>query len=174
MNHFDNCTSFDELRQSYLQLCLHHHPDRGGNPDIMYAINADYHATALHLASANGWNKAAHHGKDWTENRERFHKDISEKLRLIIFSLVAIPNLSIEISGYWLWLDHPDATNIFLADKLTALGCHWSGKRDRWFYPGISRDQDKQQTNTQATNQAPEQDFEPTTAFNSANNELPF
>ena len=39
MNHFDNCTSFDELRQSYLQLCLHHHPDRGGNPDIMLAIN---------------------------------------------------------------------------------------------------------------------------------------
>ena len=154
MNHFDNCTNFDELRQSYLQLCLHHHPDKGGNPDLMHAINNDYHQTSEHLASPDGWNKTAHHGKDWTENRQRFHLDISEKLRLMLFSLLAIPNLTVSISGYWLWLEHPDASNDFLADKLTALGCHWSTKQHRWYYPGISRDKDSQtntQTNTKPT-----------------------
>jgi hypothetical protein len=171
MNHFDNCTSFDQLRESYHQLCLHHHPDRGGNPDIMQAINADYHATAEHLASPDGWNKAAHHGKDWTENRERFHKDISETLRLKLFSLLAIANLTVTISGYWLWLDHPDADNPFLTDRLKALGCHWSAKNHRWYYPGITRDKDSNQSNTQANDQAPQTD---TNDYPPNDDDLPF
>jgi hypothetical protein len=152
MNHFANCTSFDQLRQTYHQLCLHHHPDRGGNANVMHAINADYHATSDHLASPDGWNKTAHHGKDWTENRQRFHIDISEKLRLTLFSLLAIPDLTVTISGYWLWLDHPDADSPLLADKLKALGCHFSAKNHRWYYPGINRDKDSKPTNQQPSN----------------------
>ena len=169
MNPFDNCTNFDELRQTYLQRCLQHHPDRGGNPNTMHDINTAYRDTSEHLASPDGWNKAAHHGKDWTEGRQRFHLDISEKLRLVMFSLLAIPNLTIEISGYWLWLEHPDPSNDFLADKLTALGCHWSVKQHRWYYPGISRDKDSQ-TNTNHTN-----DQAPQTETNTHNDDdLPF
>lgn len=158
MNHFANCTSFDELRKTYHQLCLHHHPDRGGNPNLMHAINADYQQTAEHLASPDGWNKTAHHGKDWTENRQRFHTDISEKLRLTLFSLLAIPDLTVTISGYWLWLEHSEPDNPFLADKLKALGCHFSAKNHRWYYPGISRDKDSKPSNQAPHTQAPHTD----------------
>lgn len=39
MRYFTNCKNLDELKKEYRRLSMIHHPDRGGDPEIMKAIN---------------------------------------------------------------------------------------------------------------------------------------
>jgi exodeoxyribonuclease VII large subunit len=42
MKFFTNCKSLDELKAEYRKLVKLHHPDRGGDPEVMKAINNEY------------------------------------------------------------------------------------------------------------------------------------
>lgn len=133
--YFQNCTTFDELRQEYRRLCLTHHPDRGGDTRTMQDINAAHADATKRLASPEGWSKEAQHGKDWSEGRESYYTELSEKLRKVLYDLLSIPDIEIEITGYWFWIDHPDTRSI--KEQLKANGCRWSRNKKRWYYPGV-------------------------------------
>lgn len=133
--YFQNCTTFDELRQEYRRLCLAHHPDRGGDTRTMQDINAAHATATKRLASPEGWRKEAQHGKDWSEGRESYYTELSEKLRKVLYDLLSIPHIEIEITGYWFWIDHPDTRGI--KEQLKANGCRWSPNKKRWYYPGV-------------------------------------
>ena len=40
--YFQNVKSIQELRKRYRELLKEHHPDNGGNEDVMKEINAEY------------------------------------------------------------------------------------------------------------------------------------
>lgn len=42
MPYFENIKSYEELKAQYKQLCKKNHPDAGGDPEIMKAINAEF------------------------------------------------------------------------------------------------------------------------------------
>jgi len=133
--YFQHCTTFDELRQEYRRLCLAHHPDRGGDTRTMQDINAAHATATKRLASPEGWREDAQHGKAWSEGRESYYTDLSEKLRSVLYDLLSIPDVEIEIIGYWFWIDHPDTRAI--KEQLKANGCRWSPTKQRWYYPGV-------------------------------------
>lgn len=39
---FKNCRTLEELKKKYHRLVLLHHPDRGGNLEMMQAVNNAY------------------------------------------------------------------------------------------------------------------------------------
>ena len=39
---FKNCRTLEELKKEYHRLVLLHHPDRGGNLEMMQAVNNAY------------------------------------------------------------------------------------------------------------------------------------
>ena len=42
MNYFENISSLEQLKKQYKELALQHHPDRGGDTEIMKEINNQY------------------------------------------------------------------------------------------------------------------------------------
>ncbi len=42
MKYFQNCRTIEELKKEYRRLAQINHPDNGGNPEKMKAINAEY------------------------------------------------------------------------------------------------------------------------------------
>ena len=42
MSWFSNCQTLEELKKLYKQLVFKHHPDRGGNEELMKQINVEY------------------------------------------------------------------------------------------------------------------------------------
>lgn len=42
MKYFNNCGSLEELKKEFRRLAMIHHPDRGGNVEVMKAINNEY------------------------------------------------------------------------------------------------------------------------------------
>jgi curved DNA-binding protein CbpA len=136
MDYFADCKTLEELRAEYRKLCLRYHPDRNHDEDttrIMQEINAAYTAATKRMTSQDGW--SAPHGKQWSQGRETYYADLNEKLRDIIYKLIGIPGVVVEVTGYWLWVEHPDSRAI--KDDLKTIGCKWSRNKQQWYYPGI-------------------------------------
>ena len=42
MKYFNNVNTLDELRKEYRRLSMIHHPDKGGDPEVMKDVNNEY------------------------------------------------------------------------------------------------------------------------------------
>ena len=109
------------LKTAYRTACLKHHPDKGGNLEIMKLVNAAYDF----LKKCDSW---------WTGEQFRAAKKqspLTETVQAIIDSIKNIPGLKFEIIGSWLWV----SGNTFPHKKiLKASGLKFSGNKKSWYY----------------------------------------
>ena len=59
MTYFVNISNLDELRKAYRRLSMIHHPDKGGDPEVMKAINNEYDALFKRLKAEHNAKAAA-------------------------------------------------------------------------------------------------------------------
>ena len=119
MKYFTNCKTLNELKSEYRRLVMIHHPDRGGDPEIMKQINNDHDERFEQLKA--GYNATADDNHKCAETPEEF--------RDILNVLFTLDGLEIELCGSWLWIggntrEHKDA--------LKAAGCTWCSKKKLW------------------------------------------
>ena len=93
MKYFTNVNTLDELKKEDRRLAFANHPDRGGDVEIMKAINAEYEA--LHEILKNQHNASADAYHQTTETPAEFIE--------IINVLVRMGGLEFELCGSWLW-----------------------------------------------------------------------
>ena len=82
------------LKDAYKNASLKHHPDRGGNLEIMKLVNAAYDD----LKKCDSW---------WTGEQARKAKKmtpLTETMEKLILELQTIKGIKIEIIGSWLWV----------------------------------------------------------------------
>ena len=94
MKYFTKCTTLEELKAEYRRLAMLHHPDRGGDTEIMKEINRE-HDEIFEILKARQ-NANAEKNRQTTETAEEF--------RGIVDKLIKIPGLIIELCGSWLWI----------------------------------------------------------------------
>ena len=57
MQFFKNIETLEDLKKAYRKLAVEHHPDKGGDPEIMKQVNAAYEKAMELILSGQGLNQ---------------------------------------------------------------------------------------------------------------------
>jgi len=121
MKFFNHCTTLEEVKTTYKQLAMQHHPDRGGDKATMQAINAEYaYASACIL-------KGAGLSEEETEQQIKFSEEYQQVIEKIIF----LPDIAIELVGLWIWVTGKTRP---VKEQLKAAGLFYASKKMAWYY----------------------------------------
>lgn len=121
MKYFNGVSSLDELKKEYRRLSMLNHPDRGGDIEIMKAINAEHDELFEMLK------------KQHNASADEFHQttETAEEFRDILEVLMNLDGLEIELCGAWLWIS---GNTLAHKDALKAAGCGWSSNKKMWYW----------------------------------------
>lgn len=119
-------TNLNELKVQYRRLAMEHHPDRGGDAEIMKAINNEHDDLFKKLSSAHNDAAAA----DATR-KTRPTTETPEEFRKIIDILLHMDGLEVELCGAWLWIGGNTKGN---REGLKRAGCKWSASKQLWYW----------------------------------------
>ena len=112
------CFSLEEVKKKYKELAMIHHPDRGGNTEIMQQINAEYESIVKNA---------------FFNFPEQSEEDQAEFIKYpeIINKLVGLDGIIIELIGTWIWLSgntYEHRAEIKLA------GFFYASQKAMWYY----------------------------------------
>lgn len=120
--YFKNINTLEELKKEYKRLALANHPDRGGDVEIMKAINAEYDIVFAKVKNTHVNAKGETYTKENTETPDIF-KDIIDKL-------IKMAGLEIEIIGSFIWVGGNTKEH---KDELKAVGFKWHSAKKLWY-----------------------------------------
>lgn len=122
INYFLNTRTVEEIKNLYRTLAMQHHPDRGGDAEVMKEINNQYHQA---LKACEG-QKSGESEKPY-QYRADFENEIMEKL----LELLKLRSLEIALIGFWIWVSGDTKSN---KEALKAAGLIWHKERQQWYY----------------------------------------
>lgn len=120
---FDTITSIQNLKKKYRELAYQHHPDHGGDEDMMKRINAEYEKVLVRLQRDGGVKKDAS-GKEYGHS-------VDDGFREIIVKIYNLKGLDIEICGCWIWVS---GNTYRFKKELKEAGFFFSGKKKMWYW----------------------------------------
>ena len=129
--YFENISTLEDLRIQYKELLKLHHPDNGGDLQIMQAVNAEYDKMFKILKDQHE-NSSADSGTanaDYNNMKYDFAED--EKLREILNRIIHFEGMDIELVGAWIWV----SGNTYACKKeLKELGFRWASQKKMWYW----------------------------------------
>lgn len=141
---FDKCKTLDELQSEYRKLLLQFHPDRHANesPERIaeftrktQQLNAEYAYKAGELRASTAKAKAKSEGKPEPKDADyAAWAVVDEQIRQAIERIVFLPDLDIELCGFWVWVGGETRP---VKDQLKAAGYKWAPQKEKWYYPGV-------------------------------------
>ncbi|MEI5995638.1 molecular chaperone DnaJ [Candidatus Enterococcus mansonii] len=122
--YINDVSTLEELKKVYKKLAFQHHPDRGGDEEVMKKINNEYDELFEQL-------KNTHKDKDG-EFYTKETKETPEEFRQLIYQLLALEmvSVSVEIIGSFIWVSGNTKP---YKDQLKELGLRWSSKKLSWY-----------------------------------------
>jgi hypothetical protein len=121
---FDKCRNLVELKAEYKRLAMKHHPDMGGDVEIMKAVNAEYDAA---------FERLKRYPMD-SEEPTKTHQnsaEVAEDFKKVIDALIRIKGIEIELCGSWLWIG---GDTYPVREELKAAGCRWQKDKRKWYW----------------------------------------
>lgn len=102
--YFENISTLEDLRKQYKELLKLHHPDNGGDLQIMQAVNAEYDRMFKMLKDRheNGSTENSNANTNYNNMKYDFTED--EKLREMLNKIVHFDGIDIELVGAWIWV----------------------------------------------------------------------
>lgn len=120
-----DCTSLEELKQTYRKLCVKNHPDLGGSEEVMKEINIEYESMLQKLAFA--YNADETHKETYNYKEDMFAD--------IINKIIHYTEMNIEIIGQWIWCFNAYEYH----EQLKDLGFWFSKSKRAWVYSGTKK-----------------------------------
>lgn len=117
---FAGKVTVEEIKRTYRDLARQHHPDLGGDAEVMKAVNAQY------LAALEGQNGVEADGRTYKYN-QKLEREIMDK----IAELMKLPGLDISLIGLWIWVQGDTKP---VKEELKGLGCRWHSGRVCWYW----------------------------------------
>jgi len=121
MNYFSQVKSTEEAKQLYKKLALQHHPDRGGDVEIMKLINNEYEFIMAKLLKNSGA----------TESEINDEINLSNLYKDALNSIIALENITIELVGAWLWVTGNTKQH---KEILKGAGFYFASKKVAWYF----------------------------------------
>lgn len=120
--YFTKIETLEELKKQYRTLAMKNHPDRGGDPEEMKLINAEYDKAFSEVKDTHKNAKGETYTKESTETPEEF-RDIMDRL-------MRMGGVEIEIIGCFIWLSGSTKEH---KDCIKAMGFRWHKKKMIWY-----------------------------------------
>ena len=124
MKYFNNPQTLEELKKQYRELAHKHHPDNGGNIDIMKAINNEYSVLFPKLKDVHQTKE----GTTYTAKQES--TETSDQFIDLINELMRMDNIIIEVIGCFVWVTGDTKP---YKEQLKALQFKWHSKKIAWY-----------------------------------------
>lgn len=121
MNYFKDCTSIEEVKKLYKSLAKIHHPDKGGDVEIMKQINKEYDFVSARIIN----------GQNFTTEEKSTAFNESKLYQETISKIAHLEGLIIEIVGNWIWVTGATRHH---KDILKENGFFWASKKCAWYF----------------------------------------
>lgn len=121
MNYFKNITEVQAAKLLYRELSKIHHPDKGGDVEIMKSINNEYDFICAQLLKGN-FTTQENFDSSW-ESCQLFKDKIN--------AVVNMEGIVIELVGLWIWITGDTRTH---KEGIKAAGYFWASKKAAWFW----------------------------------------
>lgn len=120
--YFIRIETLEELKKQYRALAMKHHPDRGGDVEVMKLINEEYDRAFDKVKDIHRNAKGETYTKENPETAEQF-RDIIDKL-------LRMQGVEIEVIGCFIWLSGNTREH---KDEINAMGFKWHSKKKMWY-----------------------------------------
>ena len=127
MDYFKDCQTVAEIKAEYKKLAREHHPDLGGDLEVMKDLNNQYEQA---LKAVDGQKST---GSDKKVRTYCYNGPVEAELMDIIFKLNALDmeGVDVDLIGVWIWITGDTRPH---KDGIKATGCKWNSTRKCWFY----------------------------------------
>ena len=127
-NLFQTFPTVAEVKSEYRRLAMLHHPDRGGDCEMMKRVNADYF---VRLESLDGQKSTK--GFNGQEHTYRYQPEAEHEAAALVQHLLGLdlPGCEILLIGTWVWVEG-DTRPVRAA--LKDAGLRWHSKREMWYW----------------------------------------
>ena len=112
------------LKQAYRQASLKHHPDTGGNTEIMALVNLAYEVLKEILDNNMTWLS----GDLWKAKKAT---PLTETMTILFEKIKFFVGIKVELIGTWLWVSGETRT---YKEQLKEYGFKWSKNKTSWYY----------------------------------------
>jgi hypothetical protein len=116
-NYFKDCKSKEDAKKLYKKLAFQHHPDRGGDVEIMKVINGEFDEFIKNF-------------KDNKKDSKKEYEFKSSTYRNLIEKLIKFDNITIDIVGYFIWIT---GNTYPIKEELKQLGFKYSRNKKSWY-----------------------------------------
>ena len=127
-NYFEGCTSVPDVKTRYRNLAMDNHPDRGGDEEVMKAVNAAYQHK---LENMDG---SFYVGTDDEEHEYRYdsvvEKKVAEKVQEL-FKFQLADYIEVRLIGTWVWVTGTRRDDKYTKEILHKCKFMYHGKRTR-------------------------------------------
>ena len=125
---FDNIKTIDALKRAYRQMAREHHPDKGGDVEMMKAVNQEYETAfrRIHEEAFADLGSPSDFGVDVDAEWE-VERIFIEKIRAVAH----LEGITIELAGRWLWVT---GNTYPVREVIKTAGFYWARKKRAWYW----------------------------------------
>ncbi len=140
--YFKDCKNLNDVKTTFRKLSKIHHPDLGGNVEIMKIINNEYDIAFTYFQKLDNEKQKAENIKNNKKENYNFNYENSAMYKNIIEKLIRF-ELKIEIIGSWVWIEANKNTYSIL-NLLHELKFTYSkNKKSFYWFDGIEKQSGK-------------------------------
>lgn len=114
--YFKNCKTKEDAKKLYKKLAFKHHPDKGGDVEVMKAINNEF----------DDFMKNFKEEKD----SKKEYEFTATTYRKLIEQLIKFDNIVIDIVGCFIWVT---GNTYSIKEELKQLGFRYSKNKKSWY-----------------------------------------
>ena len=120
-NFFKDCKDLNDVKNTYKNLAKMYHPDRGGDLEIMKAVNLEYEIASKIIMKKAG------------TTSENFESELLDLVayREAVQSIINLEGLVIEIVGKWIWVTGNTKPH---KDVLKSNKFYFAPKKCAWYF----------------------------------------
>lgn len=118
--------TIEAIKRQYRKLALENHPDRGGDEEVMKAINDEFAQLRKRYYNVH----ESQSGATYRDDNQDAPDNVTANFEAIIEELLRMEGVGIEICGSFIWLDGETYPH---KAEIKSLGFRWASKKKKWF-----------------------------------------